>query len=267
MIHKLTVLLLVFLAQALGQVVHAATPLRFDLSFDGPTKLQKSRIDSRTISQVHDLVLFVGTDEDHFPAATPRSQWYDLVAFDCRSKDFKVVFAVERQDDPQSVEELLADQDTAQEDAIIYGHQHDWAGRRGLASALSARCGRAQRSAYHSLPYHFLEAASAVWWIDLAAVQIAGNVRSFFAYSRPYFIETQREAEMEIKRVAFKREGSRTYRWAADCAKRTISTLGVTTHSATGSVVEDRRTPDNPETPAPNTTGGRALAFVCSLRK
>lgn len=259
--------LLLFSFVVACSICQAATNLVFSTTLSGRTQFERSRIDTAHLVQIHDFVVFAGTDETHFPSVARGPNWYDLVAFDCRSNEFKVLFAVEQKDDPKTMEEMLVDSITAQEDARAYGYLHDWSAVRGLDQILRKRCGKSPKSTFRFLPYHLTESDNTGWWIDLATIEVTSESRTFFAFSKPYQIETRMIDGTATRRIAFKREGDATYHWSVSCAKKTLAVLSFTRYSRTGAVLEDKRDTAPPVVALPNTIGRTALEFICALRK
>lgn len=248
-------------------ICQAATDLSLSTTLSGRTSFQRSRIDTARIVQIHDFVVFAGTDETHFPSIERGPNWYDLVAFDCRNNEFKVLFALEQNDDPKTFEELLVDSITAQEDALAFGHLHDWSAVRGLDQVLRKRCSKSPKSTFHFLPYYLAESDNTAWWVDLATIEISSDSRTFFTFSKSYQVETRNVNGSSVRRMAFTREGDTTYHWSANCPKKTLSVLSSTRYSRTGSVLEDKRDTAAPVVALPNTIGRIALDFICALKK
>ena len=167
----------------------------------------------------------------------------------------------------RTIEELLTDSITAQEDARSVGHLHDWSAVRGLNQLLRKRCGKSPKSAFRFLPYHLAESDSTAWWIDLATIEISTERRIFFAFSKPYQFETRNIDGSSLRKMMFTREGDMTYHWSANCQKKTLSVLSSTRYARTGAVLEDKRETSDPVVVLPNTIGRIALDFICALTK
>ena len=237
----------------------SAQPLEWKTEFLGRTKIDRGTLDLSRVSKVRNFLIFPAAYEAMKDYG--KTKWYDLVAYNCASGEYKVIFATESETPPKSMEELLLDKNEAQADAQAYGHLHEWSSMLGLSDTLKRYCPKAPRSAHKYLPFQFGETAKTAWWIDLANLEFVGQTRNVFAFSRQFQIVQVKRAGMEFGRLEFTKGNEVTFRWALNCAKRSSTTLLMSRNDETGAVVETINKPGPEESVIPNTIGHLALAL------
>lgn len=240
-----------------------AQPLEWNSEFHGSSKIDRGMIDPKQISRVRNFLIFPAAYESTKVDGKPK--WYDLVAFNCLTSEYKVIFATELDAPPTTMSELLVDKNEAQADAQAYGFMHNWAAMKGLTEAMKRSCGKAPRSTHKYLPFQFGDTANSVWWLDLANLEIGGQVRKAFAFSRQFKINKVKKGLFEFDRIEFTKGNELTYRWSMNCAKRTTTTLFMAINDANGVPAETIHKTGPEETIVPNTIGQLAFEFICSL--
>ncbi len=84
---------MVLLVSAFAVSSASSQPLDWTTAYLGRTKIDRGTIDASRIVQVRSFLIFPGSYEPVKDYG--RMKWYDLVAFNCVTSEYKVIFATE----------------------------------------------------------------------------------------------------------------------------------------------------------------------------